>query len=119
MFEIISDIRFGIAAVKAYRKVRLEDKRSTEIPAARPSYWGWTPESCLFYSNDNIAIRDVFRTFDEATQKALTFVPKTTAGFVERAQLWKEALRPALPPEQYHRVMVRILDWCIRCVRNP
>lgn len=118
MLEIIRDIRFGIEAAKAFRKVRLEEKRLTEIPVARFNYWSWTLESCLFYSADDVAIRDVFNTFDEATQKALTFAPDTTAGFVERAQLWKEALRPALPPEQYHRAMTRILDWYIKCAKK-
>lgn len=46
------------------------------VPVLKFSYWGSTPEGCLFHGAKWQPIRDVFDTFSESTQHALTFSQK-------------------------------------------
>ena len=46
----------------------------------------------------------------------LTFSPND-GEFVERARLWREALRPALAPKQYSDTILVILDWLVQVKR--
>lgn len=62
------------------------------------------------------AVKAVFSGFGEETRKKLTYAPKD-GEWVERIRFWQEALRPALPPHVYHKVMSIFLDWAVRCSR--
>ncbi|MCI9466934.1 MAG: hypothetical protein HFE99_07435 [Ruminiclostridium sp.] len=93
-------------------------KRLYSVPVVRPSYWGFTMEACLLYVGKWKPVVDVFRSFDEKIQHALTFHPGSPKGFVERAKFWQSALKPALPSELYHEAMLKITHWYAHCVRN-
>lgn len=75
----------------------------------KASYWPWTLEGCHFAGSElNSSICAVFETFDEETRHALTFTPdkpEETAGWIERARFWQQALKPTLPHDQYYAAM--------------
>ena len=77
-------------------------------------------ESCLLVRDSklNDAVSAVFCTFDSETQHALTFSPKNPSDWVERAQMWRQELKPVLSAEEYYAVMSMILEWYIQCVRR-
>lgn len=93
-------------------------KRLYSVPVVRASYWGSTMEACLLHGGKWKPVADVFRSFDEKIQHALTFSPDSPKGFVERAKFWQSALKPALPSELYHEAMLKITHWYAHCVRN-
>ena len=108
------NIRTAFAAARAGNEVAA----ARRIPVLRTEYWSWTAEACLDFTRPTReAVREVFRTFDEDVQHSMTFAPQR-GEWVQRAKLWKEALRPVLPPEQYHEAMAKILAWCVGCVRR-
>lgn len=83
----------------------------------KASSWPWTLEGCHFAGTElNKPIHEVFQLFDEETRHALTFTPdnpEDPAGWIERARLWQQALKPALPPDQYYAAMSEIWkDYC-------
>lgn len=120
--EILSDLH---AAGQVYRKMRqaraegtplrLEERR--RLPVVRLSHWPATMEGCLLSGETGAAVRDVFHSFSEEQQRALTFTPCDGA-WCERVTFWKEQLKPALPPEQYDDAMRKIIAWYIRCVKR-
>ena len=64
------------------------------------------------------AVVKAFEAFPEQVQHALTFSPKELGGWTERAKFWKRELKPALPPEMYHEVMLLFIGWYIHCLRQ-
>lgn len=120
--DVFRDLR---AAGQVYRKmrqaraegapVRFEERR--RFPVVRLSYWYATMEGCLLSGETGAAVRDVFHSFSEEQQRALTFTPRNGA-WCERVVFWKERLKPALPPEQYYDAMRKIIAWYIHCVKR-
>ena len=105
------NIRTAFTAAKAGHTVA----PVRQIPVVSFEFWSWTPEVCLDFTRPTrAAVREIFRTFDSETQHRMTFAPKR-GELVQRARLWREALKPALPPEQYYEAMLKILGWLIRC----
>ena len=101
---LVSDFVVGVEAIKTARKLRKQGANKVAItttktiPVVSFGYWGWTAEWCLKY------------------QHKLTFSPND-GEFVERARLWREALRPALAPKQYSDTILVILDWLVQVKR--
>lgn len=129
MGHVISDIKTAVKLTRKIRETRkagadgakIEIKPLYERPVLNIPYWSFTPEACILhglYGDLGRAVADVFNSFDEETQKGLTFIPKTTQGFTERARFWQQKLKPILTPEQYYEAIFKILDWCIRCVKG-
>lgn len=123
--NLLQDIRavagtFG--AIRAARRAGASSVKITAqpvhtIPVIKTGYWGQTMEGCLFYSRQWQAVRDVFGSFDEDTQRALTFTPED-GEWPDRVRFWQRQLKPALPSEMYHAAMLKIIRWYARCVRR-
>ena len=92
-------------------------KHGKTIPVCRTGNWAWTFEYSLVVNHEelNSMVREVFYSFDEKTQCALT---KTSLRWPDRAQLWKQALTPVLPEKQCRAVMLLFLRSYIKCVRK-
>ena len=123
--QILNDITTAIRlttevhrARKDGASVRLQQTYTT--PMLKMSRWGRTMESCLLVRDSklNDAVSAVFCTFDSETQHALTFSPKNPGDWAERAQMWRQELKPVLSAEEYYAAMSMILGWYIHCVRR-
>lgn len=120
---ILKNVRDSIIASKQVKEMIAEGSAAKiaavkVIPVLKTGYWGWTMESSVLGNVSaelNRSVRAVFCTFDEEVQKALTFTP-CAGGWVNRAKLWKSALKPVLSPAQYRTVMSLFLRWYIHCV---
>ena len=126
MKKLLEDLRTSAKVFGDLRKVRAEGyepgrpKTVYRVPFVRMGSWGFTPEACLFYRETDRPVVEAFDRLPEDVQHALTLPPvnELPGGWVERAKLWALVLRPALPPEQYHGVMLRLLHWCADCRRR-
>ena len=122
MENIFSDI---VAAVKLTEKIRRERKAGHNvkletiyrISVFNPGYWGFTPEACLFYEKKWKPVRDVFASFPEETQHALTFSPKEDE-WTSRVELWEKPLREVLPPDLYAEAMAILCEWAFSCMKR-
>jgi len=118
--NILRDIQTAVRLTGEVRKARKAGASGVQlrpvysVPVLKFSYWGGTMEGCLFCGRKWQAIRDVFDTFTEETQHALTFSPKD-GEWVDRVRFWQRELRPALEPELYHEAILTLVQWCIRC----
>lgn len=121
--NIFSDV---VTAVKLTAEVRKARKAGTAVEVVRKAYtipvlktscWVWTPESCLFYTEKWIPIKEAFKVLPEDVQHSLTFTPKD-GGWPGRIQFWREQLRPVLPPKQYHEAIMILAAWGRRCVQR-
>ena len=123
---VIGDFIVGVNAMKAAptaRKQGVSGLRITPIrviPSVKLGYWSWTAESTLPFprvpDGTREAVKDVFNSFDADLQQRLTFGP-APGEWVERVQLWQQALKPELTPQQYSAAVLTILDWAKRCVQ--
>ena len=94
-------------------------RKVQQIPVYELSSWGATMESCLDLPKETrAAVREVFYTFDEETQRALTFSPTERGEWIARARFWAYTLKPTLSKEHYHIAISAILKWYIHCVKN-
>jgi hypothetical protein len=112
--EIKSTVDLFCAIHRAAKNDSLQVKKIRDIPIVNLGYWGATPEGCLFYQKKWSPVRDVFDSFDEETQHALTFAPKD-GEWVERIRFWQKELRPVLDSKLYHEAMLKLIRWSIRC----
>ena len=127
MFKFISDISTAVKLTSEIRQARksgdaLRVERLKNLPFKRLGY-GFlnTMEGCALYNGSRAvyeAVRDVYGLFDPNTQQALCFTPEHPGEWAGRARAWQEALRPTLPPEQYHAAMTKILAWYVKCVKR-
>ena len=122
MPSILADITTAVKLTFDMRKERKEGhsvrvEKVYRVPVVNFGYWGFTPESCLFYGEKWQPVRDVFHTFSEEIQHALTFVPKDDE-WSSRVELWEEPLRKALPPDMYLEAMSILCDWVLRCMKR-
>ena len=121
--NILQDIKTAIKLTGEVRKAReagasgVQVKPVYTVPAVHFGYWGFTPEACLFYGEKWKPVRDVFKTFPEETQHALTFAPKDDE-WTSRVELWEEPLREALSPDMYMEAMAILCDWVFRCMKR-
>lgn len=121
--EFLQDIKTAVTVFGEVRKARkagasaLQVKPVYTIPAVHFGYWGFTMEGCLFYGQKWQPLRDVFNSFPEETQHALTFGVKD-GEWGDRVRFWKEALRDTLEPDLYHEMIFTLIQWGIRCRRR-
>lgn len=87
------------------------------IPVMHTGYWTFTMEACLLMGELGKAVSAVFVTFPEVVQYALTFAPES-GGWADRAKLWQTVLKLALPSQQYHGAMRKILAHYARVLRK-
>lgn len=127
MKKLIEDIRTAGRVFGDIRKARREGFEPGEpqttyrVPYVRFSHWGFTMESCLIYGNDTArSVIAAFNALPDELQHALTFTPEDEIpnGWVDRAKLWARFLRPALPSDQYHSVMLCLLQHYSKCKRQ-
>lgn len=110
---LLKNLQKAFVASIAEREVVVVEK----VPVLRFEMWSWTPEACLSFKRDTReAVVEIFRRLDQEAQRRFTFVPQD-GEWVARARFWKEHLQE-LPPDQYHEAMLKILNWCTRCVRR-
>ena len=123
--NILQDIATAVKLTGEVRKARkarkagadgLQVRRVWSVPVIRCSYWGSTMEGCLFYEKKWKPLRDVFDSFPQETQHALTFTPKD-GEWADRARFWQYQLRTAMEPKLYQEAMGILLRWYIHCVR--
>ena len=123
---IIGDLIVGVNAMKAAHTARKQGASGVNItplkviPMVDLHYWSWTPEALLTFPDTpegtGDAVKAVFNSFDADLQHQLTFAAER-GGWVERVQLWQQALKPVLTPQQYSAAILTILDWAKRCVQ--
>lgn len=115
--NIIRDISTAVKLTGEIRDARkagcdvriVIDRMPTASGNRKPDLWAWTMESTLFTGDLGRMIHDVFKGFDEPTQRALTFAP-ASGEWPARIQLWEDALCDALTPEQYTAAMLRLSE---------
>lgn len=122
MRNIVRDIKttaslFHLVHQATKRGVDIQVKTVRSIPVINFGYWGWTMEASLFYEKKWKPLRDVFDTFDEETQHALTFAPKD-GEWPDRVRFWQKKLRPVLEPKLYHEAMLKLIQWGICCLKK-
>lgn len=119
---IVQDYVNALKITKQIREAReagmtVKVQAVKHVPVIRMGYWFGTMEGCLLKGELNKAVKAVFDEFDEETKHALTFTPNV-GEFAERARFWKNALRYALPPDQYSVAMCSFLHWYIHCIKQ-
>lgn len=92
------------------------------IPAVtfKPAYLN-TIEGCQTWKcgdEADRAVMDVFNSLPYEVQRKLEFSPKSPGEWILRARFWQAHLRPALPPEMYHEVMLTLVSWYAHCLRQ-
>lgn len=127
--SFLGDLAAAVKLTMEWRKA--EKQRATGVkvepvtcvPVVDFGRWSWTAEALLSYpqhpSGTREAVKAVFNSFDDGTQRKLTFGPGDHPGaLVERAKFWQEALKPSLTKEQYSAAILTIIDWCIWCAKR-
>ena len=120
----ISDLKFGVKAVKALRECRESGAIGVKIVPIRRkapllnSCWGFTPEAMLTYPPGiKDKVEAAFLAFDEGTQHALGYGSEP-GQLVERIRLWQQALKPRLSPREYSAAILPIIVWARRCAQK-
>lgn len=120
--NILQDIAAAAQLTNQVRKERKEGfpaklEKVYRLPVVKFGYWGFTPEACLFYGVKWKPVRDVFDSFPEEVQHALTFTPQT-GEWLSRVELWEEPLRKVLPPDLHAEAMAILCEWVLRCMKR-
>lgn len=127
MNRIFEDIKTAVRVTGEIRKARKAGANAVQIrpvyriPVVKLDYWCSTMEFCLFYTHEKEyhPVMETFNRLPEELQHALTFSPSDEVlnGWTDRAKFWALLLRPVLPPDLYHDVMLRILQHYSKCRR--
>lgn len=129
--NLLHDIKATLKFITQMRKARkagaagIETRPVRTFHKARPTRWAFTMEGCLLASYVSIvssetrqAVISAFYTLPEKTQRALTFTPEAPGEWIQRAALWRELLRPVLPPKEFHHVMGIFARHYVRCIKQ-
>ncbi len=117
MQNFIADAKEAAGAFAAAREARargLEPKIKVvvKMPMIKPGPAFYdTPEGCRFANGDKSlhdAVWEAFKGLPYEDKRLLSFSPKPGRHLL-RAQIWADALAPALPPRLYHKAMGTIL----------
>lgn len=117
MQNFIADVKEAAEAFAAAREARVRGlepkiKVVVEMPMIKPGPAFYdTPEGCMFANGDkglHDAVWEAFKGLPYEDKKLLCFSPKP-GRYLLRAQIWENALAPALPPRLYHKAMGTIL----------
>lgn len=106
MGNLFTDIKTAVRLTGEVRSARKQGVKVTtcyRVPLLKTGYWGWTMEGCLLDGPKWRAAIAAFDALPEATRYALTFTPQRPGEWVERAQLYRDLWRPALPPRPGRR----------------
>ena len=125
--QIFEDIKTAVQVTGEIRKARKSGANAVQIrpvyrvPVVKLNYWCSTMEWCLFYTHEKEyrPVMEAFNGLPEELQHALAFSPSDEVlnGWSDRARFWALLLRPVLPPDLYHNVMLRILQHYSKCRR--
>lgn len=122
--NILRDITTAVKLTGEIRKARKVGASGFQVspvyslPVCKISYWTQTMEATIMRGGDTEkAVRDVFYALPEEIQHNFTFSPKK-GEWAERARFWQLELKPTLPPEMYHKVMLLFIGWYIHCLRE-
>ena len=126
--NIFTDIAAAVKLTGEVRKARKEGADSVKIKPVytvqcvtlKPAYLN-TIEGCLTWELGREADRsvmEVFKSLPYETQRRLEFTPKEPGGWADRARFWQQQLKPALPTDMYHAVMIRLISWYAHCLRR-
>lgn len=122
--NIFTDIATAVKVTGEIRKARkagadaVQVKPGYTVPMLKTTYWTWTMEACLMRGGDaERAVVAVFNALPEPVQHSLTFSPQKAGEWADRARFWQQQLKPALPPEMYHKVMILFISWYAHCLR--
>jgi len=126
--SIFQDIRTAVKLTGEVRKarkagasgVRFRAIYSSPIVTFKPAYPN-TVEGCQTWKlgqEVDRAVSEVFYSLPHDIQRRLEFTPEEPGGWSERARFWKQQLRPVLPSEMYHTVMIVLIHWYIHCLRQ-
>lgn len=123
--NIFTDISAAVKLTGEVRKARKAGADAVQIrpvynvPVLKTSYWVWTMEACLMHGGETErAVAAVFDTLPEPVQHSLTFAPRNQGEWADRARFWRQQLKPDLPPEIYHKVMILFIGWYAHCLRQ-
>lgn len=123
MKGFMSDLHTAAKAFARAREARkqgvdLQAQEMVSLPVLKLTGWASLLEGTLFHDREtDRAIRAVFyRLNPEIQRNLIRFTPKTSRGWLERAQFWREILEPALPTKMYHEVMIRLCSWYRHCI---
>lgn len=103
--QIFKDLSTAVKIAKEMRRARRSGTDEIRVRTVRRMQitdwgaWPWTMEASYIspIGNDCYAkLKAVFLTFDEATQHALTFTPKSGEA-PARLELWRKQLKSTLP----------------------
>lgn len=119
---LLDDLRYACSAFESARTARRQQravpplKPCVCVPVIHFSYWYSSMEGTLFSGEQENLIKTVFKSFDPQTQHDLTFTPKAAGDWIARANLWRSALKHALPAEWYYPTMSKIYAHYRKCI---
>lgn len=123
MKNFIDDLRTAARAFNLAQKARkqgavLQVQEAVNLPVLKLTGWASLLEGTLFRDKEtDAAVRAAFyRLNPEIQRNLIRFTPKTSRGWLERAQFWREILEPALPTKMYHEAMIRLCSWYRHCI---
>lgn len=121
--NVVADLRtaakFFVRAREARKRgVDLQVQEMVSLPVLKLTGWNSLLEGTLFRDKEtDAAVRAAFyRLNPEIQRNLIRFTPKTSRGWLERAQFWREILEPALPTKMYHEAMIRLCSWYRHCI---
>lgn len=126
--QILQDIKTAVKLTGEIRKARKAGASAVQIKPVytvpcitlKPAYLN-TVEGCQTHKlgrDTDRAVMEVFKSLPYEVQRRLEHTPDEPGGWVERARFWQKQLRPVLPPEMYHEVMVLFIGHYARCLRR-
>lgn len=135
MKNLVNDIRLSAIVFKEIRKerkhgadgIKVTAQPVKSLPLIRCGGLYSTVEGCVLSNCDkeiDYAAGKMFGNLPYEEQHQMMFSPKN-GEFIERANYWRELLRPALSPKQLNKAMREIVHWYIhikkdlRTIRKP
>ncbi len=127
--QLLADIKTAVKLTGAARKARkiggggsiqMETIWTLPCVVIAPAYLN-TIEGCQTWRLGRDAYQAVEAVYDGLpyeTQRALELSPNKSGEWAARARFWQECLKPVLPQEMYHRVMLRFIRWYAYCLRE-
>lgn len=127
--NILQDIKTAAGVFGAFRKsrkigasaVKIQPVYTVPVVTFAPAYYN-TIEGCLTHKlgrDIDRTVMEVFKSLPYEVQRRMErdeHRPED-GGWVDRANVWRQALKPVLPPREYHTVMALFIGWYAHCLR--
>lgn len=120
------DIKTAVKVTGAIRKARKTGADAVQIRPVytvpvvtlAPSYYNTIEGGKTHNLGPGIdrAVIEVFKSLPYETQRRLE--RDEMGGWAERARFWQQQLKPVLPSDQYHKVMILFIRWYAQCLRR-